>query len=111
MAFSSLQSLHVINDYAFTDVFSRQIEALGRPGDVLWAFSTSGSSKNVLQAMATARAQGLKTIGFTGSRGQAMAEASDLCLLVASDDTPRIQEAHIVVAHVICDLIERAFAV
>jgi D-sedoheptulose 7-phosphate isomerase len=98
------------NDYSFTDVFSRQVEGLGRPGDVLWAFSTSGSSKNVLQALRKARSLGMQNIGFTGAHGRAMVEACNLCLVVPSADTPRIQEAHIAVAHIICDLVERAFA-
>jgi D-sedoheptulose 7-phosphate isomerase len=100
----------VSNDYAFERVFAREIEALGRPGDVLWAFSTSGKSRNVLLAVDAAREQGLTTVGFTGRGGGELPSAVDLCLRVPSDDTPRIQEAHITAAHVICDLIERALA-
>lgn len=94
------------NDSSFNNIFSRQIEALGQKKDIVWALSTSGRSKNVIKALETARDMGLKTIGFTGNKGGKLASLSDICLLVPSKSTARIQEAHITVAHIICDLIE-----
>jgi len=96
------------NDIGFDAVFARQVEAFGQPGDVLWAFSTSGSSPNVLNAVATARRQGLTTVGFTGANGRQLREVVDYCLLVPSADTPRIQEVHTAAAHAVCDLLEQA---
>ncbi|MDE3074329.1 MAG: D-sedoheptulose 7-phosphate isomerase [Chloroflexota bacterium] len=98
------------NDYNFAEVFARQVEGLGQPGDVLWAFSTSGNSENVLRAAEVSQTRGLTRIGFTGRDGGKLRNAVDMCLCIPSDDTPRIQEAHMAVAHVICDLLERAFA-
>lgn len=96
------------NDSSFEFVFARQVEALGRPGDVLVGISTSGKSPNVLRALETARRLGLTTIGFTGERGaQFMQPLCDLCLAIPSNDTPRIQEAHIFVWHVICEETEK----
>lgn len=95
------------NDCGFEGVFARQVEAFGQEGDVLWAFSTSGRSADVILAVETARAQGLVTIGFTGAHGGALKGLVDHCLCVPSTDTPRIQEVHITAAHAICDLIER----
>ncbi len=100
------------NDASFEHVFSRQVEALGKPGDVLAAISTSGGSPNVLKALEVARATGLKTIGFTGEKGsQGMAPKCDLCLIVPSTDTPRIQEVHEFIWHVICGQVEAALFV
>ena len=97
----------VANDYSFDEVFSKQVLALGRDGDVLVGISTSGSSANVLRALEAAREKGLVTVGFTGKDGGEMVERCDYLLQVASEDTPRIQEVHIFCAHVICDLVER----
>lgn len=97
------------NDFDFSLVFARQIEGLANPGDVLWAFSTSGNSASVIKAVDKSRDLGLYSIGFTGEAGGRLAEVSDLCLRVPSADTPHIQEIHMAAAHVICDLIERAF--
>ncbi len=94
------------NDYAFETIFSRQIEALGQPGDVLIAISTSGKSKNILKALETARTKKIVTIGFTGKAAPLMVEWCDLLLTVPSGDTPKIQEGHIVLGHIICALIE-----
>ncbi|MCX7609503.1 MAG: D-sedoheptulose 7-phosphate isomerase [Anaerolineales bacterium] len=95
------------NDASFEFIFSRQVEALGRPGDVLVGISTSGRSSNVLRALEAARRLGLMTIGFTGEKGaQHMSPLCDLCLAIPSDETPRIQEAHIFAWHVICGQIE-----
>ena len=96
------------NDSGFESIFSRQVEALGKPGDILVGISTGGGSPNVLKALDTARAGGLTTIGFTGEKGrEKMGMKCDLCLVVPSADTPRIQESHIFVWHVICGVVER----
>jgi len=97
------------NDSSFAFVFSRQVEALARAGDVLAVISTSGASANIFKALETARAGGVKTIGFTGENGRRrMASNCDLCLVVPSTDTPRVQEVHEFVWHVICGMVERA---
>jgi D-sedoheptulose 7-phosphate isomerase len=95
------------NDYGFADVFSRQIEGLGKRGDVALAISTSGNSDNVVDAVATARELGLRTIALTGTPGGRLRDAVELCIAVPSDETPRIQECHTLVAHLICELVER----
>jgi D-sedoheptulose 7-phosphate isomerase len=98
----------IANDSAFENIFSRQVEALGKPGDILAGISTSGSSPNILKALEAARAQGLITIAFTGEMGRdKMGPKCDLCLVVPSADTPRIQESHIFVWHVICGVVEQ----
>jgi len=97
----------VANDYAFDEVFSKQVIALGKGRDILIGISTSGSSPNVLKALDAAREKGLVTVGFTGKGGGKMVERCDYLLRVASEDTPRIQEVHIFCAHVICELVER----
>jgi D-sedoheptulose 7-phosphate isomerase len=94
------------NDYGFDYVFARQIEALGRAGDVFVAISTSGNSKNILRAIAAAKAKGVRIIGFTGKGGGAMAGECDVCFRVPSDETPRIQEGHEFLGHLVCALIE-----
>ncbi len=94
------------NDYQFDDIFSKQVEALGRPGDIAWGISTSGSSANVIQAIKAARKIGMSTIGMTGRAGE-MAGCVDLVFGVASDVTARIQESHITLGHIFCDLLER----
>jgi D-sedoheptulose 7-phosphate isomerase len=96
------------NDYGFDHVFERQVLALGRPGDVLLGVSTSGASANILRALAAARAGGLVTMGFGGGDGGRMAGACDLLFLAPSRKTALIQQAHIVAAHVVCALVERA---
>jgi D-sedoheptulose 7-phosphate isomerase len=97
------------NDSAFENIFSRQVEALGRSGDILVGISTSGKSPDVLKAMDAARVNGMLIMGFTGQGGQeTMAPKCDYCLAVASADAPRIQECHIFVWHVICGIVERA---
>ncbi len=94
------------NDYGFDEIFARMTEAAGRPGDVLVAFSTSGNSPNVLKAIAKARDQSMVVIGFTGATGGEMATRCDVLLNVPSTDTPRIQEAHILIGHILCQLVE-----
>jgi D-sedoheptulose 7-phosphate isomerase len=96
------------NDYGYDQVFARQVEGLGRPGDVLLAISTSGRSPNILNALAEARARGITTIGFTGAKGHAMAEFCDLLLVAPSEDTPVIQQIHLATAHGICAEVEQA---
>ncbi len=96
------------NDYGYDHVFRRQVEAIGVDGDMLVGLSTSGSSKNVVNAMRTAREMGIYTVGFTGQNGGAMAEVADAVLCVPSLATPRIQEAHILCGHMLCDWVERA---
>jgi len=94
------------NDYGFEKVFSRQIEALGKKGDVFIAISTSGNSLNILRALEQARLQGLTTIGLTGRSGGSMKPLCDVCICVPSDSTPRIQECHLVLEHALCACIE-----
>ena len=96
------------NDYGFEQVFARQVEGLGRRGDVLLAMTTSGRSPNILAALKVARSLGLATVGFTGANGASMAAACDHLLIAPSDDTPVIQQIHLTFAHGICDVIERA---
>jgi len=98
------------NDYGFDEVFARQVRAHGRAGDVLLAISTSGASPNVLAAVAAAREAGLSVIGLAGGDGGALAGACDVCLTVPVASTPRVQEAHILLAHVLCGLVEDALS-
>jgi D-sedoheptulose 7-phosphate isomerase len=94
------------NDYGFEEIFARQLRALGRPGDVALAISTSGDSTNVLRALDVARERNIRAIGLTGRNGGQVRERVDLCLCAPSDSTPRIQEAHLVICHILCRLIE-----
>lgn len=94
------------NDYGYERVFARQVEALGRPGDMLFALSTSGRSPNVLAALEAARAAGLVSIGFTGQAQGPMDALCEICIHVPSDRTPRIQEGHEALGHAICALVE-----
>jgi D-sedoheptulose 7-phosphate isomerase len=94
------------NDYSFDDVFARQVEALGAPGDVALGITTSGKSANVLNALRTARAQGLRTVGLTGANAEAMRNLCDVTLSVPLTDTARIQEVHLVTYHAICAALE-----
>jgi D-sedoheptulose 7-phosphate isomerase len=96
----------VANDYSYDVVYSRMVEACGRKGDVLVGITTSGNSKNIIAAMEMARKQGMITIGMTGQSGGKMNECCDIMLRVPSSDTPRIQESHILIGHIICQLIE-----
>lgn len=95
------------NDYGFEAIFRRQVEALGCPGDVLLAISTSGRSENVLGAVAVAAARGLATIGLTGGSGGQLAERVGISIVVPSSDSQRVQEAHITIGHILCELVER----
>jgi len=95
------------NDYGFDLVFSRQIEALGKKGDVVIGISTSGNSANVLQAMSTSRRLDIRTVAFTGCAGGKLKSEVDFCLCAPSNETPRIQECHILIGHIISELVER----
>ncbi len=97
----------ISNDYGYERVFARQIEALGRPGDMVIGISTSGISASVIAAMRAARNGGMATVGFTGASGGTLVDHVDLCLCVPSHNTARIQEVHITVAHVVCEIVER----
>jgi D-sedoheptulose 7-phosphate isomerase len=97
------------NDYSFERVFARQLEALARPGDCLLAISTSGTSGNVIAAVMAARTASCSVIGMTGLNGKKLASLCDACIIVPSERTARIQEAHITVAHVLCELIDEEF--
>jgi D-sedoheptulose 7-phosphate isomerase len=96
------------NDYGFEHVFARQLESTGTPGDVLVAITTSGGSKNVLEAVRAARRLGMKVVGMTGRRGAAFARRCDVALVSPSASTPEIQTGHLMMGHAVCELIERA---
>ena len=98
----------ISNDYGYERVFARQVEALGRAGDVALGISTSGRSGNVLAALEAARANGLTTVVLTGGDGRPAREAADVCIAIPSAETPRIQEGHTLVLHILCELVERA---
>jgi D-sedoheptulose 7-phosphate isomerase len=98
----------IANDTGFEKVFARQVEAFGAPGDVLLAITTSGNSPNVVAAVESARARGLKVIGMLGRDGGRVRALCDLALVVQSDDTQRIQETHNLIGHILCDLVELA---
>jgi D-sedoheptulose 7-phosphate isomerase len=95
------------NDYGFDAIFSRQVEALANPGDTVIGLSTSGNSPNVLKALNLARERGCRTVGLLGKDGGSIKPACDLPLVIPSADTPRIQEAHITIIHIVCDLVEK----
>lgn len=96
----------VANDYGFEEIFARQVQGLARPGDVFIGISTSGNSPNVLKALSACREMGVTTVGLTGAGGGKMAAQCDLLLTVPSTDTPRIQEAHILIGHIVCALVD-----
>lgn len=96
------------NDYGYEFVFSRQLEGLGKKGDVLVAITTSGGSKNILEAVKVARKLEMTVIGMTGEKGTVFADLCDIALITPSDKTPRIQEGHIAMGHAMCELAERA---
>jgi D-sedoheptulose 7-phosphate isomerase len=96
------------NDYGFDKVFSRQLEALGRPGDVAIGISTSGNSENVLSGLSAATSLGLRTVGLTGETGGNMKGFAEYCICVPSKETPRIQECHILIGHIIAEIVEVA---
>jgi len=97
----------ISNDYGYVDSFAKQIKALGKPGDVAIGISTSGSAANVIKAVKVAKEMGLKTVGLAGNDGGELARGVDIALIVASPVTPRIQEVHITIGHVICEMVDR----
>jgi D-sedoheptulose 7-phosphate isomerase len=99
----------VANDYSFDVVYSRLIDGIGRKGDVLVGLSTSGNSANIVRAFESAKTIGMTTVGFTGITGGALKAVSDYLLNIPSADTPRIQESHILVGHIICQLVEEKY--
>ena len=99
----------VANDYSYDVVYARIIDGIGQPGDVLVGLSTSGNSKNILKAFETAKEKGVATVGLTGKTGGAMSKCSDFLINVPSTDTPRIQESHILIGHIICQLVEETY--
>lgn len=96
------------NDYSFDEVFERQVQTFCRPGDVVCGFSTSGNSANIIKGVSAAKEAGAKTIGFLGKDGGQLLEMVDIPLLVPSSQTERIQEAHITIVHILCELVEVA---
>ncbi len=96
----------IANDYDFSEIFSRQLKALAEEGDVIVALSTSGASPNILKAMDAAKKKNLTTIAFTGSKGNKFASKASFPFVVPSEDTPRIQETHITLGHIICQMVE-----
>lgn len=98
------------NDYAFDTIFARQVEALGRAGDVFIGLSTSGNSENIIRALVEARSRGISTISLTGKGGGGMKGMADIDIIVPSDDTPRIQEAHLLIIHSICEVLDGQLA-
>jgi len=97
------------NDYGFEQLFARQIQALGEPGDVAVAISTSGNSPNVLEGVREARKHNLKTIGLTGKDGGVLAQQADVAIIIPSTNTARIQECHIAIGHIFCELVDADF--
>lgn len=96
----------VANDYSYDEIYARIVKAKGRKGDVLFGISTSGNSKNIIRAIEVAKERGMITIGLTGASGGKMRDLCDYLINIPSTDTPRIQESHIVVGHIICELVE-----
>ena len=96
----------VANDHGYKDTFSRMVESAGRKGDILIALSTSGNSDNVIKAIEKAKDIGMITVGFTGLYGGKMKDICDIVLSIPSNDTPRVQEGHILIGHILCQLIE-----
>ena len=97
------------NDYGYEHVYARLIEGIGQPGDVLIGLSTSGNSVNIIEALQKAQRKGMVTIGFTGENGGRMKEECNFLINVPSTDTPRIQESHIMIGHIVCELVENEY--
>jgi D-sedoheptulose 7-phosphate isomerase len=96
----------VSNDLAFQEIFSKQVKALGKDGDIAIGLSTSGNSSNVIKAFEVAREMGIKTVALVGNDGGMLAKIADIAMIVPSSSTPRIQETHILVAHILCEMVE-----
>jgi len=101
----------ISNDYAYDQIFARQVKALGKKGDILFGISTSGASKNILEAFKVAREMGIKTILLTGKEEKSIGPYSDIIIKTPSSDTPRIQEMHLLIEHIICELVETSLEV
>lgn len=99
----------VANDYSYDVIYSRLLQGIGNSGDVLVGLSTSGNSKNIIKAFEVAKQKGMHTIAFTGSTGGKLKDISDYLINIPSDDTPRIQECHILLGHIICQLVEEIY--
>jgi D-sedoheptulose 7-phosphate isomerase len=110
LAANSSTMTSIANDFSYDTVYSRQVQALARAGDVFVGISTSGNSPNVVAAIKQCRGQGVLTIGMTGESGGAMRELCDICLRVPASNTARIQETHIVIGHILCSLIDTALS-
>ena len=95
------------NDYGYDKVFSRQLEGMGQEGDIFIGISTSGNSVNIINAFESAKEKGIMTVALTGRDGGKMAQMADIAIVVPSNDTPRIQESHILIGHILCDIIEK----
>ena len=95
------------NDYGYDKVFSRQLEGMGQEGDLFIGISTSGNSQNIINAFSSAKEKGIITVALTGRDGGKMAQMADFAIVVPSNDTPRIQESHILIGHILCDIIEK----
>ena len=95
------------NDYGYDQVFSRQLAGMGQEGDIFFGISTSGNSQNLINAFEVAKEKGITTVALVGKDGGKMAQMADLAIVVPSDSTPRIQESHILIGHIICDIIEK----
>ena len=95
------------NDYGYDKIFSRQLEGMGQSGDIFIGISTSGNSKNIINAFEVAKKKGIKTVALVGRDGGEMATMADIAIVVPSDSTPRIQESHILIGHILCDIIEK----
>jgi D-sedoheptulose 7-phosphate isomerase len=96
----------VSNDIAFNEIFAKQLRALGKEGDVAIGISTSGNSSNIIKAFEVAKEMGMKTVALTGNDGGVLAKMADISLIVSSTSTPRIQEAHILIGHILCEMVE-----
>jgi len=99
----------IANDYDFNSVFAKSVEALAKSGDILWAISTSGTSKNIIAAVEKAKDMNVKIVGFAGRKGSKLESLSDICLCVDGENSYQIQQIHQIAYHIICDLIEQAF--
>lgn len=97
----------IANDYSFDMIFSRQVRAIGRSGDIIIGITTSGNSRNIFLALSEAKKMGMNTIGLTGSTGGAIKDVAEILINIPSSDTPRIQESHIMVGHIICEIVEK----
>lgn len=98
----------ISNDFSFNEIFAKQLKALGKEGDVAFGISTSGNSSNILKAFEVAKEMRMKTVALTGNDGGAMAKMADISLIVPSTSTPRIQEVHILVGHILCEMVEHS---